>query len=37
MVLLQIKDYVINIPFSPNRENLKTCSCYISVVDRHSR
>lgn len=32
-----MKAYVINILYSPNREKFKMCSCYISVVDRHSR
>lgn len=37
MVLFQMKPYVINIRYTPNRENFKICSCYISVVDRHSK
>jgi len=37
MVLFQIKAYVISILYPPNRENFKTCSCYISVIDGHSR
>lgn len=37
MVLFQIQAYVINILYSPNGENFKPCSFYISVADNHSR